>query len=76
MWEDLVVANCLKGCEAVMAGTRTRAADKRSYGLFTIEEFNERLIRFISADDQVCQIKCAHLDVINIDNVYTVHGCC
>lgn len=56
-WEDLVVANRLKGWEEVQQGKGTRlesaGSNTNSYAPFTIAEFHERLIRFVSADDQV-----------------------
>lgn len=60
------------------AGARLSAGDldKGSYGPFTITEFNERLIKFISADDQVLYILFFFFKKDLLTNeTLTVNGC-
>ncbi|KAF5329696.1 hypothetical protein D9619_009224 [Psilocybe cf. subviscida] len=52
-WEDLVVANHLKGWENIQQGKGAcLQSNDRSYAPFTLKEFHERLICFMAADDQ------------------------
>lgn len=66
MWEDLVIVHELKGWEKIQTDQR-KDQNQRSYEPFSLTGFNDRLITFAAADDQVCSLSQGPVDFhINI----------